>query len=208
MPALNDDHDQRTPIRVALIGLAGTVLAAVIGGVFLLLLDDSGPATPSQQSTVPQSTTNQSPATSDGLTTTSVGVESTTGDWAVFYGPRTFRFPCELYVYLDLDIPAMNRPPQGSTKDMVYNCTRKYITRQGSADFGLASVADPGPEQCSAAVDEQPTERLRVREGLRFCVRTNDGLIGFLEVVQVSGSGVLTVQARAWEPASDSVENG
>ena len=101
--------------------------------------------------------------------------------------------------------PALEMPK--ASQDMVYDCAGKYIAPQGSADFGLVSVADPGPEQCSAAVDEQPTERLRVRAGLRFCVRTKDGLIGFLEVAQVSG-GVLTVQARAWEPASNSIENG
>jgi hypothetical protein len=208
MPSQDDGHDHRTAIKVAFIGVIGTVLAAVVGGMFLVLSDDSGPATPPQQSAVPP-TTNQSPAPPDGPTTTSVSVGSTMGEWVVSFESRTFRFPCESFVVLDLDIPSMSRPSQGKwDPDVVYHCSDEEIGRFKYSDAGQLSVANPSPEECNAAVDQQPADKLRVREGLRFCVRTAEGLIGFLEVVQVSGGGVLSVQARAWESASDSVGNG
>jgi CheY-like chemotaxis protein len=62
------------------------------------------------------------------------------------------------------------------------------IGRFKYSHVGQLSVANPSPEECNTAVDQQPADKLRVREGLRFCVRTAEGLIGFLEVAHVSGA--------------------
>lgn len=188
---------------------AGTIIAAIIGGVFALVAagrDDPEPPAAGAQRPAPQQTTaGNAPATTTGA------VAGTGAAGTVRWSGQVVASTSGLSDAVELD----TRPPRslddtGSAGDL-------SVGRLGAGRFDLSKAAlglpssfavwdaagTPEMPQCQEAAQARGVPQLAgVEVGAVLCVRTNEGRTARLTVRKVDAqAGAVTFDAVVWEKA-------
>jgi hypothetical protein len=180
----NPRDNRRFQMRLALVGVAGAIVASVIGAVIgLKPWSHSSPSSPSPTITSPTATT-------PGTTTSSVSTRSP----VYFQGSVLISgFPG-----LDFDIN-----PPGAGPGAVSISYNTFSLAGGSSTVGLAvwtSGGTPTAADCKTWVSTQQVPNVyQPVAGMKICFKTDQGRIGLLQVMPGTSENQFKATATVWD---------
>jgi hypothetical protein len=217
-PPQNTARPQRDHTKLSIwLAFAGTIITAIIGGVFAVVAarrgDSPAPAATGVAQPAPQRTTaaGQPPATGSSTGTGSSSGAGGDAGSAVRWSGRLVASTSGLSDAVELD----TKPPQSVDDTAGQGDLSVGRLSAGRFDLRKAALGRPSsfavwdgagtPElpQCQeAAVARGVTELAAVETGAVLCVRTNEGRFARLTVQKVDAQGgAVTFDAVVWEQA-------
>jgi hypothetical protein len=198
----NDDHPQnRHPYRFYWLTAGLATIVATIIGISVTHSSTGSVSNPGPSDGVPSS--NPANATTPPATITS---SSASTGYGVVYHDKDLIVQagtldnCGLGQFVNVDIPKVDQSWQGTDSFGFYCRQTDYeIEPYGHASASVHGKDDPNG--CLSAVNSSPVNfSAAVKPGAGFCVKSDTGLIVYVQFVGVDRNGNVTLRLDGWMP--------